>query len=132
MSLRDSILNELGDRDWHSGEQLGSRFNISRAAVWKHLKQLQRDGIEIEAEVVLKGTKVDGVYDSDPQVNKDAKRFKTLNYDQVLDMKLEVMDLTAICLCRDHNMPVRVFNMNKPGNLNKVLLGEQVGTLVEF
>lgn len=87
-------------------------------------------GIEIDANLVLKATKVDGVYDSDPKVNKDAKRFDTLSYDQVLDMKLEVMDLTAICLCRDHKMPVRVFEMEKPGALLNIIMGSDEGTLV--
>lgn len=87
-------------------------------------------GIEIDANLVLKATKVDGVYDSDPQLNKDAKRFDTLSYDQVLDMKLEVMDLTAICLCRDHKMPVRVFEMEKPGALLNIIMGSDEGTLV--
>lgn len=87
-------------------------------------------GIEMDANLVLKATKVDGVYDSDPQVNKDAKRFATLSYDQVLDMKLEVMDLTAICLCRDHKMPVRVFEMEKPGALLNIIMGSDEGTLV--
>ncbi|KZZ42566.1 UMP kinase, partial [Oleiphilus sp. HI0118] len=72
-------------------------------------------GIEVEADVVLKATKVDGVYDADPMKVKKAKKFDHLTYDEVLDRKLGVMDLTAICLCRDHNMPLRVFNMNKPG-----------------
>ena len=74
-------------------------------------------GIEIEADVVLKATKVDGVYDADPMKDKNAKKFDDLTYDEVLDRKLGVMDLTAICLVRDHGMPVRVFNMNKPGAL---------------
>lgn len=87
-------------------------------------------GIEIDANLVLKATKVDGVYDSDPKVNKDAKRFETLSYDQVLDMKLEVMDLTAICLCRDHKMPLRVFEMEKPGALLNIIMGSDDGTLV--
>lgn len=87
-------------------------------------------GIEIDADVVLKATKVDGVYDSDPMKNPDAVKFDELSYDEVLDRKLGVMDLTAICLCRDHNMPVRVFNMNKPGALKNIMVGESEGTLV--
>lgn len=88
-------------------------------------------GIEIDADVVLKATKVDGVYDSDPMKNPNAVKFDRLSYDEVLDRKLGVMDLTAICLCRDHNMPVRVFNMNKPGALKNIMVGEPEGTLVE-
>ena len=78
-------------------------------------------GIEIQADVVFKATKVDGVYDSDPVTNPEAVKFDRLNYDEVLERKLEVMDLTAICLCRDHNMPVRVFNMNQVGSLLAVI-----------
>ena len=88
-------------------------------------------GIEIQADVVFKATKVDGVYDSDPVTNPEAVKFDRLNYDEVLERKLEVMDLTAICLCRDHNMPVRVFNMNQVGSLLAVTLGGSDGTLIE-
>ncbi len=87
-------------------------------------------GIEAEVEVVLKATKVDGIYDSDPVKNPAAVKFDQLTYDEVLDRKLGVMDLTAICLVRDHNMPVRVFNMNKPGALLNVVVGQSEGTLV--
>ena len=88
-------------------------------------------GIEIDADLVLKATKVDGVYDKDPVKNRDARRFERLDYDQVLEMKLGVMDLTAICLCRDHGMPVRVFQMDKPGALLSIVMGENEGTLIE-
>lgn len=88
-------------------------------------------GIEVDADVVLKATKVDGVYDSDPMKNKDAQKFDSLTYDEVLDRKLGVMDLTAICLCRDHDMPVRVFNMNKAGALTNIMVGESEGTLIQ-
>lgn len=88
-------------------------------------------GIEINAELVLKATKVDGVYSADPLKAPDAQRFKRLTYDQVLDKKLEVMDLTAICLCREHGMPVRVFRMSKPGALLDIMIGGDEGTLIE-
>jgi uridylate kinase len=88
-------------------------------------------GIEIEADVVLKATKVDGVYDADPMKDKNAKMFDDLTYDEVLDRKLGVMDLTAICLVRDHDMPVRVFNMNKSGALTSIMVGEPEGTLIQ-
>ncbi|MFZ5722571.1 MAG: UMP kinase [Pseudomonadota bacterium] len=88
-------------------------------------------GIEVEADLVLKATKVDGVYDADPKRNKNAKKFDRLTYDEVLDRKLEVMDLTAICLCRDHNVPLRVFDMNKAGALINIVVGGNEGTLVE-
>lgn len=88
-------------------------------------------GIEINADVVLKATKVDGVYDSDPAKNPEAKKYDYLTYDQVLEKKLGVMDLTAIVLCQDHSMPLRVFNMNKRGALLDLMLGVDEGTLVD-
>lgn len=87
-------------------------------------------GIEVDADVVLKATKVDGIYNADPMKDPDAVKYDELTYDEVLDKKLGVMDLTAICLCRDHNMPVRVFDMNKPGALKNIMVGEDEGTLV--
>ncbi len=86
--------------------------------------------IEVEAEVVLKATKVDGVYSDDPVKNPAAIRYDRLSYDAVLDKKLGVMDLTAICLCRDHDMPVRVFKMEEPGALQRIVMGGSEGTLV--
>ena len=88
-------------------------------------------GIEVGAELVLKATKVDGVYSADPMKVADAVRYDRLSYDEVLDKKLEVMDLTAICLCRDHGMPVRVFEMEKQGALLNIVRGGDVGTLIE-
>ncbi len=88
-------------------------------------------GIEIEADLVLKATKVDGVYSADPLRDPDAVRYERLTYDEVLDKKLGVMDLTAICLCRDHDMPVRVFEMEKQGALLSIVRGGDVGTLIE-
>ncbi len=87
-------------------------------------------GIEIEAEVVLKATKVDGVYDKDPAKHDDAVLFETLSYQSVLEKELKVMDLAAFTLARDHSMPIRVFNMTKPGTLMRVVMGEQEGTLI--
>ena len=87
--------------------------------------------IEIDADVVLKATKVDGVYTADPFKDPHAEKFDHLTYDEVLDRKLGVMDLTAICLCRDHKMPLRVFNMNKPGALLNIVHGGAEGTLIE-
>ncbi len=87
-------------------------------------------GIEVGAELVLKATKVDGVYSADPVKVKDAVRFDRLSYDEVLTKKLEVMDLTAICLCRDHGMPVRVFEMEKQGALLNIVRGGDEGTLI--
>ncbi len=88
-------------------------------------------GIEIEADVVIKATKVDGVYTADPVKDASATLIKHLTYDEVLEKKLNVMDATAIVLCRDHNMPVRVYNMTKEGALQKVIEGGDEGTLVE-
>ncbi len=87
-------------------------------------------GIEIGADITLKATKVDGVYDSDPVKNKDAKKFDSLTFDEVLSLKLGVMDLTAMCLCRDHDMPIRVFEMEKAGALLNIVMGGDEGTLV--
>ena len=88
-------------------------------------------GIEIDADLVIKATKVDGVYSSDPMKNKDAVRYTELGYDEVLAKKLGVMDATAIALCRDQSMPVRVFNMSKKGALMRIVQGEDEGTLVK-
>lgn len=87
-------------------------------------------GIEIDADLVLKATKVDGVYNADPNKDPDAVKFDQLSYEQVLSLQLGVMDLTAICLVRDHNMPVRVFNMHKTGALRDIIVGGEEGTLV--
>lgn len=87
-------------------------------------------GIEVDADLVLKATKVDGVYSADPMIDPDAEKYEHLTYDEVLDKKLEVMDLTAICLCRDHNMPLRVFAMEQQGALLNIVVGGSDGTLV--
>ena len=87
--------------------------------------------IEIGAEVMLKATKVDGVYDADPVTHPDAVRYDVLSYDEAIARKLGVMDATALVLCRDQGMPVRVFDLHTPGNLAKVVGGGNVGTLVE-
>ena len=87
-------------------------------------------GIEIEADVVLKATKVDGVYSADPVKDPNATLYSQLSYDEVLEQELKVMDLAAFTLARDHNLPIRVFNMNKPGALRRVIVGENEGTLI--
>lgn len=86
--------------------------------------------VEINAEVVLKGTKVDGVYTDDPVTHPEAMRYRELSYNQVLEQGLQVMDATAITLCRDNDMPIIVFSMNKSGALMRVMLGEEEGTSV--
>ena len=87
-------------------------------------------GIEINADIVLKATKVDGIYSADPMKDSNATRFDRLTYDEVLEKQLGVMDLTAICLARDHNIPLRVFAMEKTGALRNAVVGENEGTLV--
>ncbi len=87
-------------------------------------------GIEVEADLVLKATNVDGVYSADPRTHPDAVKYDRLSYDEALEKQLGVMDLTAVCLVRDHNMPVRVFNMNKPGALVSLMVGGNEGTLM--
>ena len=87
--------------------------------------------IEIEADVILKGTRVDGIYSDDPEKNPSAKKYESISFDQVLQKKLSVMDLTAFTLCQENNLPIKVFNMNVEGNLTKVCEGKNVGTLVE-
>ena len=89
-------------------------------------------GIEIGADIVMKATKVNGVYSDDPMKNPDAKFYNYLNYDQVIEQKLNVMDTAAIVLCRDQNMPIRVFNMKKSGSMMRVVMGENEGTLVQM
>jgi uridylate kinase len=88
--------------------------------------------IEIEADVILKGTRVDGVYDSDPEKNAAAIHLPEISYADILKKDLRVMDLTAITLCRENKLPIIVFNVNKPGNLRRVVLGETVGSRVSF
>jgi len=87
--------------------------------------------IEIEADVILKGTRVDGIYNSDPEKNKDAVKYDTVTFQEVYEKGLKVMDMTAFTLCKENNVPIIVFDMNKTGNLLNVLQGKQVGTLVE-
>ena len=87
--------------------------------------------LEIGADAILKGTKVDGVYDSDPVLNADARKFKRLDYLEVLKRGLKVMDATAISLCMDNKLPILVFNIAAPGNIKKIVCGEEIGTLVK-
>ena len=86
--------------------------------------------IEIKADGIIKGTRVDGVFDSDPEKNKSAKMFKNLTYQKVLEKDLRVMDLTAITLCQENKLPIKVFNMNVKDNLRKLVSGENIGTLI--
>lgn len=87
-------------------------------------------GIEIEADAMLKGTRVDGIYTADPEKDKTATKFKDITYDEVLKRNLKVMDLTATCMCKENNLPIIVFDMDTVGNLKKVIAGDEIGTLV--
>ena len=87
-------------------------------------------GLEIEADVMLKGTRVDGIYTADPEKDPTATKFTDITYEEVLARNLKVMDLSAICMCNDNNLPIYVFNMDVVGNLKKVIDGEEIGTLV--
>jgi len=86
--------------------------------------------IEIEADVILKGTRVDGVYDKDPEKDPEALLYREIHYLEVLNKNLRVMDLTAISLCQENDLEIKVFNMNVPGNLLKIVQGEDIGTSV--
>jgi len=88
-------------------------------------------GVEIEAQVLLKGTRVDGVYTADPEKDPKAVRFEEITFQEAYSKQLKVMDLTAFTMCSENNLPIVVFDMNKPGNLTKVILGEKIGTLVK-
>ena len=89
-------------------------------------------GIEIEADVMLKGTRVDGIYTADPEKDPTATKFTEISYDEIYTRGLKVMDLTATTMCKENNLPIVVFNMDKNGNLKKVLLGEEIGTYVHI
>lgn len=86
--------------------------------------------IEITADVILKGTRVDGIYTADPEKDKNAKKYSTITYQECITNNLKVMDMTAFTLCMENDLPIIVFDMNKPGNLKRVVTGDQVGTLV--
>lgn len=86
--------------------------------------------IEIEADVVLKGTRVDGVYTADPEKDKNATKYNVLSFQEAYEKNLNIMDMTAFTLCQENNLPIVVFDMNKPGNLQKIVAGEEIGTLI--
>jgi uridylate kinase len=87
--------------------------------------------VEMEADVMLKGTRVDGVYTSDPEKDPDAKKYEELSFDEALGKELRILDLTAFTMCKENNMPIIVFNMNEKGNLAKLISGEKIGTLIK-
>ena len=86
--------------------------------------------IEIKADVILKGTRVDGIYSADPEIHKDAKKFETISFSECINQNLKVMDMTAFTLCMENELPIIVFDMDTPGTLLRVVTGEKVGTLV--
>ncbi len=88
--------------------------------------------IEIEADIMLKGTRVDGVYTADPEKDATATKFDEITYDEIYNRNLKVMDLTATTMCKENKMPIYVFDMDTPGNLMKVMMGEKIGTLVKL
>jgi uridylate kinase len=87
--------------------------------------------VEIQADVILKGTRVDGIYTADPEKDKTATKYDSLSYDEAISKNLKVMDMTAFALCKENRKPIIVFDMNTPGNLQKVVLGEKLGTIVQ-
>ena len=87
--------------------------------------------LEIEADVLLKGTRVDGVYTADPEKDPNATKFTNITFDEVIDKELKVMDLTAFTMCQQNNMQIYVFDMDTPGNLKKIIEGEEIGTLIK-
>jgi uridylate kinase len=88
--------------------------------------------VEIEADIIMKGTRVDGIYTADPEKDPTATMYSTITFNEVYQKNLNVMDMTAFTLCKDNKLPIIVFNMDKPGNLKRIMDGEQVGTIVEF
>jgi uridylate kinase len=86
--------------------------------------------MEVKSQVILKATKVDGVYDTDPLIDKKAKRFKELSYIEVLNRGLKIMDATAISLCMDNHLPIIVFNLTRKGNIKRVVFGQKIGTVI--
>jgi uridylate kinase len=89
-------------------------------------------GIEIEADIMLKGTRVDGIYTADPEKDPNAKKYDEITYDEIYNKGLKVMDLTATTMCKENNLPIYVFNMDNVGNLKKVIEGKEIGTLVHL
>jgi uridylate kinase len=88
--------------------------------------------VEIEADVMLKGTRVDGVYTSDPEADAEAEKYDEITFDEALEKKLRILDQTAFTMCKENEMPILVFNMNVKGNFKKLILGEKIGTLVKI
>jgi uridylate kinase len=121
---RDKVLEEMkkGSVCILSGGTGNPFFTTDTAAALR--------AVEIGADVLLKGTRVDGVYTSDPEKDAKAEKFDTISFEEVIDRRLKVMDSTAFTMCRDNNMPIVVFDMNKKGNLLKLIEGGKTGTLI--
>ncbi len=121
---RDQVLGALEDRSIciFSGGTGNPFFTTDTTAALR--------AVEIEAEVLLKGTRVDGVYSADPEKDPAASRYEKVSFQEVLEKKLSIMDQTAFTMCRENNLPIVVFNMDLPGNLKKVISGENIGTLI--
>jgi uridylate kinase len=121
---RDRVISALGEKTICilSGGTGNPFFTTDTAAALR--------AVEITADVLLKGTRVDGVYSADPEKVPDAKKFKTISFEEAIEKQLKVMDSTAFTMCRDNNMPIIVFNMNITGNLEKVISGDDLGTLI--
>ena len=121
---RDKVLEALGEGQIciFSGGTGNPYFTTDTTAALR--------GVEIRADVLLKGTRVDGVYNADPEKDPEAVKYDNVGFREVLDKKLRIMDLTAFTLCRENDLPILVFNMDEPGNLKKVISGEKIGTLI--
>ena len=105
---------------------------IGGGNIYRGMQAASLRAIEIEANVILKGTRVDGIYTADPEKDKTATKYERISFDEVYSKGLNVMDLTAFTLCKENDLPIIVFDMNKPGNLGRLVAGEKVGTLVEL
>src|ERR1035437_3882600 len=130
MGMLATIINSLALESAIS--RLGAKAKVFTSIRMEPVGELyNRDRVlEIGADVLLKGTRVDGVYTSDPEKEPDAEKFDKITFEEVINRRLKVMDSTAFTMCRENNMPLVVFDMNKPGNLNKLIDGEKIGTVV--
>jgi len=130
------VAEQAKEMDRVSADHMGMLATVINAlalqdALEKHNVHTRvQSAMEIKADAILKATKVDGIYDADPMVVKDAKKFTEISYMDVLKQGLRVMDLTAISLCKDNNLPIIVFNLNQRGNIRRVVTGEKIGSLV--
>jgi len=122
---RDNVINALNNNTIciFSGGTGNPFFTTDTTAALR--------AVEMGAEVLLKGTRVDGVYTADPEKHPEATRFSSVSFKEVLDKKLRIMDQTAFTMCRENNLPIVVFNMDEPGNLKKLFLGEKIGTIIQ-